>query len=208
MLQNILQEYLVEILPIKRVADVIPVKKLTLLHGIQGSGKSYSLLKALNSVSIIPIHINLDHSTGLDKLKAHNVAEKFLRDFIDKVFDKNAFKETYVIIDTYTRLDGWLKSTNPNLTNQEIFTLIEGLQKYYIDITIIVIGHTMPFVGRDGIFTDNPTLVRGVEEELFLEKQQYKSTKSSPARSEYTLHIQKGRGYKGQRTIVNWMRES
>jgi len=35
MLKNILEEYLVEIEPIERIAGVIPVKKLTLIHGIQ-----------------------------------------------------------------------------------------------------------------------------------------------------------------------------
>lgn len=206
MLKNILEEYLVEIEPIERIAGVIPVHKLTLIHGIQGSGKSYSLLKALNSVNITPIHINLDYSTGLDELDSYNVSERFLEEFLTQKFDKDSFKDSYVIIDTYTRLDGWIKAKTPKATNQEIFELIEGCQKFYTDITVIVVGHTMPFVSRDGIFTDNPVLVRGVEEELFLEKTQYKATAKYKARSAYTLHIQKGRGYEGERSIPDWMR--
>ena len=203
-----IDKYIVKVEPMKRIGNVFPKNKLSLLHGLQGSGKSYSCIKALNNDNIKPIHINLDHSTGLECLDTYNVTEKFLIDLINKVFNKEYFKDQVIIIDTYTRLEDLIFSLETIKTKIGIFKLLEELQEYYIGSTLIIIGHTQPFVGRDGIFNDNLPLVRGCAEELWLEKITYKRTSKIKTHDEYILHIQKGRGINpDERIINNWMRD-
>ncbi len=179
-----------------RVADLYPLNELTLLHGLAGSGKSYSCIKSLNEHQVVPIHINLDETAGLDELKTINVGYDFLKN-INKITD---LKDEVIIIDTYTRLVqnlGKLKET-------KISEYLESLTKFG---TIIVIGHTSDFVGRADIFRDNRTLVNNSAEVMWLENTKYKATKIQSAYIDYNLHIIKGRGYSGSKIIENWMRE-
>lgn len=185
--------------PLEVLADVFPVNSLTLLHGIQGCGKSYSTIKALNSDNITPLYIAVENTTGLDELKLDYISPEILKVMIEKK-DIEEIEGRVVIIDTYTRLHGALSG---KLKDNEIVDMLEGFIDKY-SITLIVIGHTRAFVGKDGIFDDNKFLPRNCTEELFLEKAVYKATKAQPARIEYNLHVNKGRGRGGSRIIPNW----
>ena len=183
------------------IADVFPEKELTLLHGRQGSGKSYSCIKALNECGIKPLYIAVEESSGLDDLDKFYLSPKILNKMMK--FEKININDKVIIIDTYSRLhQGLMKKFE---LEEDIPKLLEKMIELY-DITIIVIGHTSPFVGKDGIFRDNISLARFAAEELFLEKTEYKATKSRDAYIEYNLHVNKGRGLGGARIIQDWLR--
>ena len=206
MLKINIQEYIVEIEQQDRIGEVFVKNRLNLIHGVQGSGKSYGCLKALNADGITPIHVNLDDSTGLEELNTYNVRDKFMVEFLKCHFDRDDFVDEVVVIDTYTRFEAEVFERKGITTRLGLFNLLEGAIDYYDNVTIIMVGHTAPFVGRDGIFNDSLELVRGCAEELWLEKTLYKATKANPSRVEYNLHIQKGRGYVDERMIANWQR--
>jgi hypothetical protein len=186
------------------VGGIIPLTKMTLFHGAQGSGKTYSLIAMLNNEGVIPYYIDLDHTTGIDKLFIYRLQKELLLSMLAGE-EIQGLKGKVVIIDTYTRIHEELEAQG--LTMQQISDNLEALVTKY-EITLIVIGHTRLFASKDGIFSDNPILARNSAEELFLEKVVYKKTKSNPAHIEYTLHICKGRGNGGAKIIPMWMRGS
>ncbi len=192
-----------EISTMNYIADYFPEHALTLLHGKQGSGKSYSTLKAFNDIGIEPLFIAVEDTTGLGDLKKHYLSESLLTNMINEKSIKGLDNKV-VIIDTYSRLHEQLH--NDGYSDLEILQLFESMIERY-NITLIVIGHTRNFVGKDGIFDDNTMLARGVAEELFIEKTVYKATSKILARVEYNLHVVKGRGTGGTKIVPNWMRK-
>jgi len=201
-----LTEYVVpEPAPVTLIADLYPKGKLTLLHGRQGSGKSYSCMKSLNEVGVHPVYVDLEQSGGLDKLKKIQTGKDLFLDMWN-LKDIEDLADNVVIIDTYTRLTGILEDIGGiDMEDKFISNKLEEICKYY-KITLIVIGHTRNYVGKDGIFDDNNILPRNVDEELFLEKSSYKATKTKQAHHKYTLHVCKGRGNGGAKLIDDWMR--
>ena len=186
------------------IAEVFPKNGLTLLHGQQGSGKSYTCIKELNKADIIPVYIAVEDSYGLSDLDKIYVEEE-LFDAMIKGEKIEGLNDSVVIIDTYTRIKYKLESQGYD--NPQILTLLERIREFY-NLTLIVIGHTRNFVGKDGIFDDNTVLARGVGEELFLEKSSYKATKVIPAHIKYNLHVVKGRGNGGARIVESWGRNN
>ena len=138
---------------------------------------------------------------GRGPLAGPLVAAAVILDPFNKIEGLN---DSVVIIDTYTRVKYKLEARGYD--NPQILTLLERIREFY-NLTLIVIGHTRNFVGKDGIFDDNTVLARGVSEELFLEKSSYKETKVLPAHIKYNLHVIKGRGNGGAQIIKNWGRE-
>ena len=59
---KIADEPLVVIEPATLIGNLIPSNKLTLLTGLPGTGKSYSVVKFLNKEGIKPIVLNLDNA--------------------------------------------------------------------------------------------------------------------------------------------------
>ena len=51
--------------PIKRIGEIFPQNKLTLLTGLPGTGKTYSTIKAFNRDGITPIYFNLDETFSM-----------------------------------------------------------------------------------------------------------------------------------------------
>ncbi len=191
-----------ENLDIDMIADVFPKNKLTLLHGQQGSGKSYSCIKALNDAKIKPLYVAIEETDGLQELDKDYLSYTFINAMYR--FEKINLKDRVVIFDTYSRLH--LALMNVFKDEQKIPELFEKMIEFY-NITLIVIGHTSAFVGKDGIFRDNLSLARFAAEELFLEKTEYKATKARDAYIDYNLHVNKGRGTGGARIIKEWMRD-
>jgi RecA-family ATPase len=189
------------------IAEVFPKGRVSLFHGRQGAGKTYSVIKALNVAGVIPIYIDLDDTTGVEDLHLYRVSNQLLRDMIKGTAE--GLDGQVVIIDTYTRVHDDLKALG--YKDKDILELFEGFCKRY-KITLIIIAHTRNFVGKDGIFEDNIYLARGAAEELYLDKAEYKAkaatvrNKAEPARVEYSLHKCKGRGQGGASIEENWMR--
>ena len=190
------------------IANIFPKNRLTLLHGQQGSGKTYSTIKCLNGVGITPLYIDLDGTTGISNLSLYRISQDYLLRLFEEDSESNIEGEV-LIIDIYTRLVPIFEEKKWN--DQEITKQLERLVTRF-NITLIVIGHTQSYVNRDGLFHDNTTLARGAAEELFLEKKLVKgkaatkTTKATPSKIEYTLYINKGRGNGGARSIHQWMR--
>jgi hypothetical protein len=186
------------------IGGVIPTNKMTLFHGAQGSGKTYSLIAMLNSEGVIPYYIDLDHTTGIDKLFLYRLNKGLLLSMLAGE-EIEGLANKVIIVDSYTRIMEELEIKG--YTDQQIADKFETLVTKY-KITLVIIGHTRLFASKDGIFSDNPILARNSAEELFLEKVQYKKTKTKPAHIEYILHVYKGRGNGGARVIPMWMRSS
>jgi len=192
------------------IAGIYPKNQLTLIHGIQGSGKSYSCIKSLNEVGIAPIYIAVEESYGLAALDKYITSKHLLFKMIagERI---DGLEGSVVVIDTYTRMHTTL--IDMGYTDETILYLLEEIINRY-SITLIVIGHTRNFASRGGIFEDNQFLPRGCSEELFLEKNEHnakKATKSSPAVKPsvtYSLHVNKGRGSGGARIIPDWCRSN
>lgn len=185
------------------LAEFFPKQEITLVHGTYGSGKSYSTIKAFNKAGIKPYYVNLDYTAGLSDLDYYNLGENIL-DVIPQIKEFN--EDSVIIIDTYTVLDMILtgkfgKQVDPTA----VCTYLDKLRKSF-NGTLVVIGHTADFVGKDGIFRDNPILARNAAEVLWVEKAEYKATAKKEAHTQYTLHINKGRGNGGSRLLPNWMR--
>ena len=187
--------------------NLIPMNEVTLLAGLAGTGKSYSLLKFLNLQRIIPIYVNLD-ATPIGELLANQYDELFLKHaFIAR--DLTGVQGKVVVLDTYQRLSEYLQHET-GLKNSElqqhIANLLEGFAHYY-ECTVIVIGHPEDYVGKDGIFKDNPILVRNCAEYLHLDSILPRGKTGSTSDIDYKLTVKKGRGNGGTRIIDNWLRE-
>lgn len=189
------------------LGNLIPVNEVTLLAGLAGTGKSYSLLKFLNLQSIIPIYVNLD-ATPIGNLLANQYDTLFLdHAFIQR--DLTGIQGKVIVLDTYQRLSEYLqyetKLKNTEL-QQHIANLLEGFAHYY-GCTVIVIGHPEDYVGKDGIFKDNPILVRNCAEYLHLDSILPRGKTGTTKDIEYKLTVKKGRGNGGTRIIDEWMRK-
>ena len=191
----LIEEFIMETIEYKFTAELYPKDRVTLLHGMYGSGKSYSVIKSLNMVGIKPLYVNLDATGGLSSLDFYNLSYDFLTNH-KKI--KDIPSNPVLVIDTFTRMSEYYND------DSKLVKAIEALSPKF---TVIVIGHTADFVGKDGIFRDSPLLARNSSETLWLEKVEYKKTKDKPQRTEYSLHINKGRGNGGSRIIQNWMRD-
>lgn len=207
----LMEEQMETIEPVNRIGGLIPENKITLLHGLPGTGKTYSLIKFLNKHNIEPIYFNLDY-TSIGSLKTKMFDEEVLKEFLLKKYD--SLNGEVVIIDTYIRmedvLDKALEGTVHQLPKKEkelrISNYLEKLQSHY-NCTFIIIGHPEDYVGRSSVFKDNQTLVRNSYEALYLEKIIPTKKGTTDKDISYILHIQKGRSYTGQRLIENWMRD-
>jgi len=197
------KDFIMEDVEYEFLAELFPKQEITLVYGTYGSGKSYSTIKALNKGGIKPFYINLDHTAGLSNLNYYNLNEKIL-DVISQIkeFDENSV----VILDTYTVFDILMASRfGKQLEPAAIYNILDTIRKSY-NGTLIVIGHSADLATRDSLFKDNPILARNAAEVLFVEKTEYKATAKKEARTEYVLHVNKGRGNGGARQIENWMR--
>ena len=185
-----------------RIGNIIPLNTLTLLTGLPATGKSYTLLKFLNSQDIKPLYFNLDEDPALLEFKSDMSADITL---LYKVLagEFSDVEGRVIVIDTYQRLQELFK-TPATKEGQEAITakLQEAIKE--IGCTIIVIGHPADYVGKSSIFTDNPSLVRNCHEHIHIDK--ILSTKKDSVPS-YRTFINKGRGAGGTRIIEAWMRD-
>ncbi len=187
-----------------RIGGIIPKNKVTLLTGLPGSGKSFTISKFLNENNIVPLYFNLD-PTELGELNTRMYGGEDLLALLNAKNDFTDLKDSVVVIDTYIRMESLLSGM---FTKDGIVALLEEVIERY-NITIIVIGHPEDYVGKDSIFKDNPTLVRNCYEHIHIEKKNQSSTRKGVTEITQSIitYITKGRGYTGERAIVNWMRD-
>ena len=187
----------------KRIGNLIPRNNLTLLSGLPGTGKSYSLLKFLNEHQISPILFNLDYDATLlpFTLEASRDDPDELKYLVNNEFDN--IQDSVIVLDTYQHCKELLGLESEK--HQEAFVRKLQVLCSEQNCTIIVVGHPTDLVGSTGIFKDNPSLVRNCYEHLHLDKVIDKRKK--PLIPAFTLYINKGRGMGGSKVIADWMRD-
>jgi len=188
---------------VPRIGNIIPLKELTLLTGLAGTGKSYSLIKFLNQHNITPLYFNLDEDATIkQELNVFQGDPNWIKDILDlTVVD---LKDEVVVIDTYQQLTSLLSSEGNTLKYQEWLTAALTKVARTCECAVIVIGHPEDYVGKDSIFKDNPSMVRNAYEHLHLDSILPRGkTKSDIV---YRMFIKKGRGIGGTTMIDNWMR--
>lgn len=199
--------------PVERIGNVIPKNRVTLVTGLPGTGKSYSIVKFLNKNKIKPLYFNLD-ATEIGELEADMFDGKDLWDLLRKSNNFEDLKDKTIVIDTYSRFEELAFSALSNakdlkdLTKERIVEIFENVIKKY-NCTVIVIGHPEDYASKDGIFKDNPALVRHCYEHLHFEKKIKSATSKGSTTLEelHIMYITKGRVYTGERIFQNWMRE-
>ena len=184
-----------------RIGNIIPKNALTLLTALPGCGKSYTLLKFLNSEGIEPIYFNLDEDPELLKFKSAMSSDiSVLRLLLDNKFSDVSGK--VVVIDTYQRLQELLEVPFTKIGQEHITKVLMDLCKMS-KCTVVIVGHPQDYVGKSSIFTDNPSLIRNAHEHIHIDK--ILSTKKD-AVPVYRTFVNKARGLGGTRVIEGWMR--
>jgi len=183
-----------------RIANLIPNTKLTLVTGLPGTGKTYSIIKFLNQEKITPIFLNLDES-DIGNLSADMYGEDLIKPLLNKKI--TGFEGKVVIFDTYQRIVDMLNlDTKNESTNKQIVTAFEELAEV---CTVIVIAHPEDYVGKDSIFKDNPILIRNCFEHIHFDSILPRG--KTEADIVYRMFIKKGRGIGGTKIITNWLRD-
>lgn len=188
--------------PIPRIDDLIPLNALTVLTGLPGTGKTYSLMKFLNLNKIKPIFFNLDEDASLIK---HFSMYQFDKSFLPDVLAGKAtdIQGQTIVIDTYIRLMD-VMGMHEN-TKEQQYTISNQLESLVRNnhCTLIIVAHPEDYVGRSSILKDNPYLVRNAEEHLHIDK--ILSTKRGQP-PEYKMYRNKGRGVGGTAVYEDWLR--
>ena len=190
----------------KAIAGLFPERRLTLVHGLQGSGKTYGVVKSLTNAGVKPIYVALEGIDGIEKMDCDFVDKGFLDVLYDHRGSYAGLEGRVVIIDTYTMLHETRIAENNDGSEAAIASRLKKMCELH-GITLIVIGHTAQNAGISNTFADNRYLPRNASEELFLNRIVVAKTKRVDGQAfEYELNVIKGRGTGGSRVINNWMR--
>lgn len=199
-----MEAYKMKALEYSRIGNIIPIHKLTLLTGLAGTGKSFTLLKFLNRQGIRPFVFNLDDDPTLLQFDVSGMSDnkELIRGFMQgEVIDLDG---EVIVIDTYSRLVACLGLKN---TQEDQLWITETLlslckEKRY---TIIVVAHPADFATKSSVFNDNPSLARDCAEHLHFDRILASGLKNNPP--VYRFYIFKGRGIGGSQSMDNWMRD-
>lgn len=165
---------------------------INMVFGESGTGKTVSSIKALNEDGIIPILLDYD---GNDSPKA-NECDYTHVDGVAYLKDDKAVIPTgrVIIVDTWQML----------LTNGGSINTINKIHE--AGNTVIIIAHNKPLATSHSIPDMDSKFYNHFDSKLFLEYDKGSKTKTNPRPEGYNLTVLKLRGYKGERTIHNWMR--
>lgn len=167
------------------------------IYGESGNGKTVSSIKAVNKDVITPILLDFDSNDSPEQNNCeyiHIDGISFMKKYSSQ--DTVIPRDQVIIIDTWALFYPYLE-TYPDLLND--------LHK---DNTIIVVAHNKDIATKKDIPDVESELINHWSSKLWLWFDEGSSAKSNPRAPSFNLTIKKLRGYKGQRTIVNWMRES
>ena len=179
------------------IGKVFKKDGINLCYGESGLGKTVSSIKAVNSDNIVPILLDFDGNTSPENNNCnytHIDGVKFIASYMAK--DAVIPKDQVIIIDTWAMFSVYLE-TNPML-----------LEDLHEGNTIIIIGHNIDIASKQDIPDVPSVLVNHWDAKLFMSFDKGSSAKTSARPPSYNLTVMKLRGYKGPRTIINWMRKS
>jgi len=192
------------------LTDLIEEKKITLIHGESGNGKSVWIVKHLNDKGIIPIIIDFDDNE-VEEFESMNIKAELLDGdrFIETMISDSKDKEELVkeidgkvlVFDTWSLYVDTLKYSVEQSNNEIKIKLKEEYAKLMLDklteigATIIIIAHTKPYSGKEDMPDMDPEIYRHIKGRLHIRKSTLKT------KVEYHLIVEKVRGYKGE-TII------
>lgn len=181
------------------VGKVFRKYKINCIYGKSGIGKTISTIKALNEEGIEPILLDFDDNDS-PKVNECNYVHVDGEGFIQAYKKKQNIvipKEQVIIIDTWAMFTKSLDDCNMEKILDEL--------KY--KNTLIVIAHSKDLATKDDIADVPEELLNHFEGKMFLYYDKGSSRSSTKRLPAYILEIKKLRGYKGNRKIVNWMRD-
>lgn len=189
-----------------RIGNLIPQNSFTVVTGLQGTGKSYSICKFLNIHNIAPLIVNLDKDPTLQSFAYTGMTtdNTFVKHLLNGDYDDLAGHT--VVLDTYTRIVNAYGKLHTDVEFQKeiaekLLTLPEQSK-----CTVILVAHNEAYVSKGTIaLKDNPLLLRNCHEHLHFEK--FKPTGVKAAETYYRMSCLKGRGIAGDVDYENWMRE-
>lgn len=195
----IMEQPELKILQYSRIGEIIPKNEVTIVVGLPSVGKTHTLIKFLNSELIEPIVINLDESPHDSSLKSISIAGKHVLD-LHKYTD---LKDKVVIIDTYQLMMDEFGYSNTEQEQKAISKELVAIA-HEKQVTLIILCHTADFASKEGIFIDNPFLVRDCAEQLIMQSKQ--TNKAQDNTVSYSTTVKKARGIGGTFILDNWMR--
>lgn len=144
----------------------------------------------------------------------HMFKGDYILDFI--LSNIGDLKDEIVLIDTYERFCEQFmqwnlsKDRKDRYTSEELKHLVVNLleERCKKETTVLVLAHSEEYVGRDGIFKDNPVLTRRAYEIISFETRLSTSVKELKVgnRTSNFIYLKKARAFTGKTTYLNWMR--
>ena len=187
------------------IGDLIPLNKITLLHGRSGCGKTTSVLKYLIEHDITPVFLDFDTNDGIeDSLDEmvhidgfkfwDNFMECYNQDTKSELVEQLASK--VFVIDTYAMANNYISTSTENRYN------IQSLCTFLVEAnsTVVVTAHTVYYSGKDHEPDVDTVWANHLGCKLHLRKDILKT------KTNVYLEVEKLRGYKGNDIVPDWMR--
>jgi len=175
------------------IGQVFKKDGINLIYGESGLGKTVSTIKALNEDGIKPILLDYDHN---DSPTANECEYIHIDGILYMDRDTTMPKDSVIVLDTWQMF----------LTNGGTMQLIQDMND--AGNTIIIVAHNKPLASKQDVPDIDPKYSNHFSSKLYMEFDKGSKTKTNPRPEGYNLTVLKLRGYKGPRTIINWMRQS
>ncbi len=165
---------------------------INLVYGESGIGKTVSTIKSLNEDSIEPILLDFDSNNSPEA----NECEYIHIDGNRVLEDKHMTIPTDMVI----VIDTWQTFLNAGGNIDFVYKLRDAGN------TIVIVAHNKPLATKVDVPDMDSRYYNHFDSKLFLEYDKGNKSKTNPRPEGYNLTVMKLRGYKGKRTITNWMR--
>ena len=180
------------------LGKVFKYRGINCIYGSSGLGKTVSTVKALNEDDITPILLDFDNNNSPEENGCNYIhvdGKRFMASY--SVNEAVIPRDRVIIIDTWAMFESYLKVPSND-------KLLEDLSK---DNTIIIIAHNKDIASKRDIPDVPDELINHWDSKLFLWFDEGSKTKSNPRPPSYNLTVMKLRSYKGERVLIDWMRD-
>ena len=192
-------------LAMETIGELVPVNKVTLIHGRSGCGKTMSILKYLNTHNIEPVLIDFDTNDGIDEhVKLNHIDgfkfwDLFLNQYLNNDLREELIKQLsdkVFVIYTYAMANNYISVSSGK--KYDVHSLCTFLLE--AGSTVIVTAHTVYYSGKDAQPDVDNVWSNHIGCKLHLHKDILKT------KTNYYLEVEKLRGYTGSDVINDWMR--
>jgi len=175
----------------RMIGNLIPIGRVTLLHGISGCGKTMGIIKYLIHEKVKPVFIDFDHNNEISAFDTDHLDGEMVVKYISS--NKIILRDRVVIVDTYHLASSFLGS------DKKLHLFIDTLIK--LGNTVIVLSHTNAFSGK----ADEPAVDIPWANHVACKLRLHRKIQANGEK--IYLEVEKLRGYKGDTFITNWMRD-